>query len=144
MTATFELNDTEIATIEDDLGAGQFRQCRGLGRQQRGAVRVLSSSLSAPDLGMRSWAFPACPSVLRADRRPAGEWDDAATGGRMRVAELLISKVSWWTTRTRAGTSARSSASSLFLVAIVCLSLAMVARSRASSPLSAPRSLMRW
>ena len=44
-----------------------------------------------------------------------------------------FSRVSWLTARTRAGTSARSWASSLFLPAIVCLSLAMVARSRASS-----------
>src|ERR1019366_6698549 len=54
-----------------------------------------------------------------------------------------FSRVSWWTARTRAGTSARSWASSLFLAVIVCRSLAMMARSRASSPLSPPRSLMR-
>ena len=55
-----------------------------------------------------------------------------------------FSRVSWLTARTSAGTSARSWASSLFLLAIVCLSWAMVARSRASSSLSAPRSRMRW
>ncbi|HTR93385.1 MAG TPA: hypothetical protein VMI73_16765 [Trebonia sp.] len=40
--------------------------------------------------------------------------------------------MSWLTARTSAGTSARTWASSLFLLAIVCRSFAMVARSRAS------------
>jgi hypothetical protein len=39
-----------------------------------------------------------------------------------------FSRVSWWTARTKAGTAARSWASSSFLLAIVCLSLAIVAR----------------
>src|ERR1039457_4888950 len=115
---------------------------------------------------------PAWPSVTWPGWFPGGERDDAAAGAGAHVAELLVFQGELVDCAdegrdggpelaevlglaggrlpgpgeggARAGTSARSWLSSLFLLAIVCRSLAMAARSRASSPLSPPRSLMRW